>query len=231
MMRKALRGCLPPSENSSAGDKQNKQRSTTDNTGLNRSLSNLLSTMDQKYIFDFSACLYVLPVLDLGQAKLWDGSSYSVLIVCDNDSKKRATHQQVADRVGLLNTNAAAATNEDIASALELLSSTMKFSAYALENMPPPPAKLWGKFKEELKQGRSLYSSITGMSDLEGKIIVPTAKDLGRKIIAKVDLGQSSQGLQNVAFPDPILLACKTSVNWSRKFGFRMIAEAEPTEN
>ena len=127
IMRKALRDCLPPSENSSAGDKQNKQRSTTDNTGLNRSLSNLLSTMDQKYIFDFSACLYVLPVLDLGQAKLWDGSSYSVLIVCDNDSKKRATHQQVADRVGLLNTNAAAATNEDIASALELLSSTMKF--------------------------------------------------------------------------------------------------------
>ena len=230
-MRKGLRGCLAPKPNSNTGN-QGHARRTMDNTGLNRSPCNLLSTMDQKYIFDSSACLYVLPVMDLAEAKAWDGNSYSVLILCDNDKNRRATHQDVADRVGLSKTNAAAATSEDVSKAIELLSCVMRFSAYALENMPAPPVKLWEKLKVEVVQGRSLYSSITGVpvEDLEGKIIIPTEKELDRKIIAKVDLRRSSRGLQNVVFPDPILLACKTSVNWSRKFGFRLIAEAEPDE-
>ena len=78
-----------------------------------------------------------------------------------------------------------------------------------------------------------MYASIKHIpvGRIRGKIIVPTANDLGRKVVAKVDLHRSCRGLDNFAFPDPILLACKTSVNWSRKFGFRLIAESEPTES
>jgi hypothetical protein len=40
-----------------------------------------------------------------------------------------------------------------------------------------------------------------------------------------------SSGLQEgdtVAYPDPILLAFKTSVNWTHEYNFQLIAEAEP---
>lgn len=226
-MRKVLRGCVPPKPKCDTLKKERTRR-TMEKTGLNRSPCNLLSTMDQKYIFDSSACLYVLPVMDLEEAKSWDGNSYPVLILCDDDKQQRATHRDVAETVGLSNTNVAAATDEDVCKAVDLLSYVMQFSAYALQKMPPPPVKLWEKFKAELRQGRSLYSSITGVPfELEGKIIVPTATDLDRKIIAEVDLRR----LPNVGYPDPILLVCKTSVNWSRKFGFRLLlAEAETTE-
>lgn len=121
-MRKGLRGCLAPKPNSNTGN-QGHARLTMDNTSLNRSPCNLLSTMDQKYIFDSSAWLYVLPVMDLAEAMAWDGNSYSVLILCDNDKNhRRATHQDVADRVGLSKTNAAAATSEYVRKAIELLS-------------------------------------------------------------------------------------------------------------
>ena len=228
VMRKALRGCYPPLPDAKPNGKRQKQ-DTIHNTGLNRSPCNLLSTMDQKYIFDSTACLYVLPVMDVLEAKAWDGGSYKVLILCDNDSQQGATHEEVAMGVGLSRTNAAAATSADVSKAIGLLSCVMKFSAYALEKMPAPPGQLWTKLKKELLQGRAMYASIKKfpVGLINGKIIVPTANDLGRKVIAKVDLDRSCRGLDNFAFPDPILLACKTSVNWSRKFGFRLIAESE----
>ena len=64
VMRKALRGCYPPLPDAKPSGKRQKQ-DTIHNTGLSRSPCNLLSTMDQKYIFDSAACLYVLPVMDV----------------------------------------------------------------------------------------------------------------------------------------------------------------------
>ena len=216
VLRKAIRGCH-----------------SMHSTGLNRSPCNLLSMMDQRYIVDSAACVFVLPVMDVLEAKAWNGGSYKVLILCDDDNLLRASHQQVAMRVGLSRTNAANATTSDVAKAIELLSCVLKFCAYALEKMPGPPGKLWTKLKNELLKRRALYTTIQRLpvGSINGKIIVPTANDVGRKVVAKVDLNQSCRGLDNFAFPDPILLAYKASVNWSRKFGFRLIAESEPTES
>ena len=90
-MRKALRGCYPPKSSTGTSGKTT-QKSTMHNTGLNRAPCNLLSTVDQRYIFDSSAYLYVRPVMNLNEAKAWDGGSYSVLILCDNEKYQRSTH-------------------------------------------------------------------------------------------------------------------------------------------
>ena len=51
-------------------------------------------------------------------------------------------------------------------------------------------------------------------------------------MVAKIDLAKClSSGLQegdSIAYPDPMLLVFKTSVNWTREHHFQLIAEAEP---
>jgi hypothetical protein len=207
------------------------------NTGFNRSPCNLLHMMDQKDVFDLTSCVILLPVMDLDEARAWTGQSYCVIVLCDNEKLGRATHQQVAQRVGLTSTNAAAATKVDIAKARDLLTHVLKFSAYALENKPPPPsirgARLWEKYKDQLKAARSLYASIVGdvtRNDLKNRVVIPVAKELVGKIVAKVDLGILNEGAGKVVYPDPLLLTCKSSVNWTRKFAFQMMAEAETTD-
>ena len=79
---------------------------------------------------------------------------------------------------------------------------------------------------------RSLYASLMEKSrnDTENKVMVPTVKDLVNKWVAVIDLDALNQGNSNVIFPDPLLLTFKSSVNWTRKFGFQMIAEAGPND-
>ena len=134
-------------------------------------------------------------------------------------------------------TNVVAATAIDMEKAISILSHVVKFSAYALENMPAPQstkgAALWQLYQKKLVVARSLYSTISGRvrpEELENKVVLPTAKALSRKIVPVIDLGVLNQGIEKVVFPDPLLLAAKSSVNWTRKFSFQMIAEAEPTD-
>jgi hypothetical protein len=116
---------------------------------------------------------------------------------------------------------------------------------------------LWEQYRDELEAARTLYTSITGggmsRTDLLGKIVVPIPKDLTGtgKMIAKVDLGVMNHYHQQytttnatgrggrgrgrattplVIYPDPILLAAKSSIVWTRKFAFQLLAETEPSQ-
>ena len=231
---KALHGCYPPMTEETEGETP----STMENTGLNRSPCNLLHMMEPKYVFDSTSCVIALPVLDLDEARAWNGKPYRVIILCDNDKLQRAAHQEIAQRLGITMTNSKAATDRDIEKAISLLSHVLKLSAYSLENMPPPPstkgAALWKLYRNKLVAARAVYSSFTSgrvtADKLKNRVVVPTAKELSRKIIATVDLGVLNQDIEKVVFPDPILLTAKSSVNWTKKFAFQMMAEAEPTD-
>ena len=230
---KALRGCYPPETEETQG----RDPATIENTGLNRSPFNLMHMMEQKYVFDATSCVLAIPILDLNEIKRWNGSSYRVIVLCDDDKFQRVSHQEIAQSVGITMTNVVAATTDDTEKAISLLSHVVKFSAYALENMPAPPstngAALWQLYRKKLVAARSLYCTMTGRmrpDELQNKVVLPTAKVLSRKIIPVVDLGVLNQGIEKVVFPDPLLLAAKSSVNWTRKFAFQMIAEAEPTD-
>ena len=67
----------------------------------------------------------------------------------------------------------------------------------------------------------------------DNSVLVPLSPIKPRdKLIVKIDLRHClSSGLQDgdaVAYPDPILLAFKSSVNWTREHNFQLLAEAEP---
>jgi len=229
LLMKSLCGSLPPPDIHNQEDKP----STMHNTGLNRSPCNLLRMMEQKYLFDLSSCVIALPVMKVDEAKAWTGKPYRVVVLCDNEKRGRATFQQVAQRVGLTTTNATAATKDDLEDAVTLLAQILKFSAYALESKPSPPSRrgtaLWAKYRDQLQSYRSLYASLMGVSrdNIKNRVMVPTAKKLIDKRAAVVDLGALNQGVSKVVYPDPLLLTFKSSVNWTRKFAFQMIAEAE----
>lgn len=74
-----------------------------------------------------------------------------------------------------------------------------------------------------------LYASLmcTSRNDTKNKVMVPTVKDLINERVTVIDLGALNPGNSNVAFSDPLLLTFKSSLNWTQKFGFQMIAEAE----
>ena len=226
---KSLCGSLSPQKIHDEEDKP----STMHNTGLNRSPCNLLLMMEQRYLFDLSSCVVAVPIMKVPDAKEWTGKPYRVIVLCDNEKRGKATYQEVAQRVGLSTTNAKPATKDDIDVSVTLLTQVLKFSAFALENKPPPPsrrgASLWEKYRGQLEAYRSLYASLMGESrnDTKNKVMVPTVKELINKRVAVIDLDALNQGNSNIIFPDPLLLTFKSSVNWTRKFGFQMMAEAE----
>lgn len=137
-------------------------------------------------------------------------------------------------------TNAAAATHDDIETAISLLSNVLKFSAYALEHMPPPPstngAALWKQYEKNGGSSFSVFNDYAWSYDSrrieeQSGGTVPTANQLSRKIVAMVDLGVLNRDVDKVVFPDPLLLTAKSSVNWTRKFAFQMIASPSPWMN
>ena len=118
--------------------------STMHNTGLNRSPCNLLFMMEQRYLFDLSSCVIALPIMKVADAKEWTGKPYRVIVPCDSEKRGKAMYQEVAQRVGLSTTNAKAATKDEIHVSLTLLTQVLKFSAFVLENKPPPSSRRGG---------------------------------------------------------------------------------------
>jgi len=246
VLLKALRGSLSgPRAHETAGDRDDEEPGTDDtrienkrapptmpSTGLNRSPFNLLYMMEQKYIFDMQSCVLALPVMSAAQAKTWKGTSYSVIVLCDDQKNKPGTAEVVAQSLRLTESVVSVASEDDITSALDLLCSVLRFSAFCLDSMPSPRApngkKLWARYQTQLDNLRSYATNREG--DTRAKsVLVPTLDltGLGMRSIVKLDLQQENQGVAKVVFPDPMLLAFKSSTNWTRKFGFQLIAEAE----
>ena len=69
-------------------------------------------------------------------------------------------------------------------------------------------------------------------TNLAGKIPVPCrVRDIpSGKIIAKINLANMAPERGVGAYPDPLLLAYKSSINWTRQHSFQLLAEGEPAD-
>ena len=226
VLSKALRGsCLPG-------------RQVAYHTGLNRSPFNLLLFMEQERYFHKSPGVIVLPVYDVNEAKAWRGQAYSVIILCT--SRLGITSAQMAGRIGLRDTDrnfVEQASNADVRKAVTLLTAVVKASAYCLENLEPPEngraQALWSTYRNSLRLARGNVESILGrrMGDLNGNIAVPTVLNIpDSKFITKINLANMAPSNGKTAYPDPILVTYKSSINWTRLHHFQLMAEAEPTD-
>ena len=200
-------------------------------TGINRSPFNVLLLMDQGRWFDTEPGVIVAPVLSPTQARDWDGTAYETLIIC-SDQSRNATAEEIAHRIGLTTTERSLvfrATANDVRDAVSLLSTVVKASAYCLEHKPAPPSqkgeKLWGEYQDSLIGLRV----VGGGSD--GHVFVPNVAAIeAGKFVVKVNLAQMTTAGSRPAFPDPLLVAFKSSINWTRLHVFQLMAEAEPLD-
>jgi hypothetical protein len=204
-------------------------------TGINRSPFNLLLFMEQGRWFDSEPSVMVAPVLSPTQARDWDGAAYEVLIIC-SDKSRNATAEEIAQRIGLTTTDrslVARATANDVRDAVSLLSTVVKASAFCLEQKTAPPSqrgeKMWGEYQDSLIALRSITAGSS--HNYDGHVYVPTAAALPTgKFVVKVNLAQMTTTGSRPAFPDPLLVAYKSSINWTRLHGFKLMAEAEPQD-
>jgi hypothetical protein len=229
VLSKALRGSCRPG------------RQISLHTGLNRCHFNLLLFMEQERFFDKKPGVLVLPVYDVNEAKAWNGQPYSVIVLCTN-TLVHITPAQIAGRIGLRDTDPnmiEPASPADLDSAVTLLSAVVKASAYCLEHLPGPETEkaqgLWQSYRQGLIFTRRLFEAVMGQrSQLTGSITVPTSLGIipTGKFVVKINLANmvSPSSTATPAYPDPLLLAYKSSVNWTRLYNFQLLAEAEPPE-
>lgn len=215
--------------------------SVTQAAGLNRSPFNLLYFLEQEEWFDKKPGVVVLPVLDEHQARDWNGAPYEIIIMC-NDVPGKASAEAIATRIGLTSTNSELIQNghaDDIRKSVSLLRQVVKASAFCLEHKEGPDggrgALLWKKFRDELEMTRQSTAALMNprpQDNLRGRILVPIprAERPEGKIVAKIDLARMTPPGEHViaVYPDPLLLAYKSSINWTRYFRFQLMAEAEP---
>ena len=226
---KSLRGCVK------VGSSQALPLS-----GLNRSPFNLLSFLGQETWFDINPGVVVLPCLYPNNARDWDGNAYSIIIL-GNHVPAKATADDIAVNIGLTRTpleHLHKATEEDITKAFLLLKQVVLASAYCLSTKEGPDTeegrKLWKLYKDQLQTNRSGAHSISGNPVALKGVTVPKLHLSGEgKFVAKIDLGEMTPPVpeSNPAIPDPLQLAYKSSVNWTRKYGFQLMAEAEPHDD
>ena len=133
------------------------------------------------------------------------------------------------------------ASRDEVSKAVSLLSRVIKASAFCLEDKEGPDggraAELWTNFRTELAMTRQMSAAMmdpTPADNLLGRILVPIAKERRPegKMAAKIDLAMMTPVGDGVipAFPDPLLLAYKSSINWTRYYRFQLMAESEPSE-
>jgi len=229
---KALRGSVKEGKSS-----------VSHQTGLNRSPFNLMSFLLQETWFDKHPGVIVLPCMDPAAARNWRGESYSIIILC-RDVPSVSTAADVANGIGLGKTppeNLHTAKDTDIHDAMLLLRQVLLSSAFCLTNKDGPPnisqghkKSLWDTYKEGLVSHQHAAYVVDGDESFLSSVMIPDLRTIPEgRFVAKINLSEMTlpEDESTPAYPDPLLMAWKSSVNWTRAFGFQMIAEAETPED
>ena len=235
---RAIRGSKSKASPDNDATKQAEQ--TKSKTGINRSPFNLLGFASQKEWFDERAGLLILPIMSLDDAKAWDGSPYSVLAVCNTlgaSIGQDVSPDEIASNVFLNRTHVSRANSVDVQDALLLLKQMVKASAVCVAEKHGPDnkraKKLWENYTKSLKTVQSTLRCVLGISIEESAMSVlvpePATQLPDGKIVAKIDLAHTSTVTKDLqpAYPDPMLLVFKSSVNWTQAHDFQLMAEAE----
>ena len=249
VLYRAIRGSIQAGGDGEDDDQDNREErpkrkgepQTKALTGINRSPCNLLGFAAQKEWFDQRAGVLVLPIMTLSEAKMWDGGSYSVLVLCNTLGDTIANDvspDEIVSNIFLNRTATECGTLDDVQKAILLMQHMVKAAAAChLTKHGPDDAnakRLWNMYKKSLERGVPIIAGAFRVprEDAVRSVLVPqpVSKLPDGKIIAKIDLQNASViSNSNVhpAYPDPMLLAFKSSVNWTRANNFQLMAEAE----
>jgi hypothetical protein len=191
-----------------------------DCTGLKHMASNKIRLRNQAEFFDQKPCLLIVPVLTVDEMKAWNGEGYNAVVIAGEYDSTNAA--EVYKSIGLREGVVKDATRSEIEIARTSLEAVVLGLSYSLfHRSQKVEVGLSKQALERLDELRKRPSAI----DLSG-IIVPKRSDLSGVRVARVTFAHHNSTKGHPA-PDPLLLAVKSSINWSWRNKQKLLAAGE----
>jgi hypothetical protein len=227
-----------------------------DNTGIKHSAPNMIRLYFQAEYLDTDPGLIIVPILTLDEVKAWEGGPYDALALA-GEVREEVEGQGIAvtsdfptvcERIKMTTEGGSEANHEEIETGRKLLTSFVLGMAYSLFRRSPDreqhlTQKQWTKLEgyrrqfpadaknvlvpapnpnapEPLRVRIVKFGSATAGVDGGGDDA--TAAEGASKAKDKSDKKKLHPA------PDPLLLAVRAAINWSRRRGQPLLAAAEP---
>jgi hypothetical protein len=205
-------------------------------TGIKHSVSNKIRLVSQCTYYDKNPCVLIIPILDLNEAKGWNGEGYNALVMCGEFD---GTDASKASRMIQMTTKGRIASESEIEKARKFFEAVILGMAYSL--LICFQRKLsFLDIASEMKfyELRNHFLNQTGILG----VVVPKARPVDTQDLQPVEALRvrvvefSSHAVFNKdeakrhPAPDPLLLAVKAAINWSRQNNQPLRAAAEPQE-
>jgi hypothetical protein len=233
-VQKAIHGATTTAS-SAAGEKE--KRAT--HTGIKHSVPNIIRLKGQAEYFDKRPCLLIVPILTLDKAKAWKGEGYDALVLAGEIRGERAGVQNallvqfstVCIDVGMYTEGGREANREEIEQGCTLLTSFLLGMAYSLKRRTPARDRhLTQKQRTKLEGFRAQFPA-----DAKHVLVPvpnPNAPEPLRVRVVEfrgaAEVDDVTKKQQRHLAPDPLLLAVRAAINWSRRRGQPLLAAAEP---
>jgi len=183
-------------------------------------------------LFDQEPCVLIIPILDLDEMKRWNGEGYNALVMCgsivDTSDPPRVVIEasSVCQRIGMIERGPIASAPQ-IEKARQLLEHVLLGMAYSLLNRCQ---EKWNELfaAEDL---RSSFLSPTGIMKLQVPDAVASKEKLKVRVVEFSNhTALNGEATEGHPAPDPLLLAVKAAINWSRRNKQPLRAAGEPPE-
>ncbi len=195
-------------------------------TGLRHSRFNKIRLIIEDEIFDEKACLLIVPIMSLEAVRNWNGQGYEAIVLPEVDVGNEIEIDCICSAVGMSkipqDIDATIASDDQVDEARVLLESVLRGLAYSLVHNNRPPT-VDAEVAAILTRSRNIVSDIGGVT-------VPL--DAGNRNnpedrpVRKISFGDDGDETRHMA-PDPLLLAVKAAVSWSKRHGQQLLVAGE----
>jgi hypothetical protein len=204
-------------------------------TGLKHSKFNKIFVVNQGVMLDTEACLLIVPCLSLDGVRNWNGEGYDAIVLPEIGVSSTFTIQHVCASTGMTaeppDIEATVATEVQVEEARSLLESVLCGLAFSLANNNRPPDSISDDMDELLTNSRNVIVNVVG------GVTVPVARVHERNLnnderhpVRKITFGANGDTARHQA-PDPLLLAVKAAVSWSKRNEQQLLAAGERPED
>jgi hypothetical protein len=213
-LQKAIHGAKPTSGNNRK----------VANTGMKHFVSNKIRLAGQAEYLDRNPCVLIIPVMDLATMKGWSGGGYKALVMVGGIDDHPTTLARLCATIGMLEVGATA-TPAEIETARQLLEQVIRGMAYSLHNR-------FGGIEDKLddNQNKKLQELRLYFMNWVGGVKVPEDKKDKSLRVRVVQFFDHSSTAGGHPAPDPLLLAVRAAVNWSRRHHQPLLAAGEPQD-